>query len=260
MAESASYGAPSTVVETVLLPDLARTVNELKELQAAMQAALAARNEALLSAQQQTEAEAVDSPASLTTPVAEAVEWQRRYPALSNLGEKLAAMPETKTTAIDAAVAAYVLPRLVTTPQDLAAIRGIGPVFEQRLYRAGVGTFWEVATLDDAELHRMLALTDLQLKQVDLPSIREDARKLAVESNAVGLIWQGQPPDDFEPIEGIGPVFEQRLYDAGIRTYAALAAATPEQLAQIVKAPKPSQPDFAGWIEQARRLGEQSES
>ena len=61
-------------------------------------------------------------------------------------------------------------------------------------------------------------------------------------------------PDDFSRISGIGKVFAQRLYAANLRTYRSLAEAAPEELAIIVKAQKPLQPDFTGWIAQARRL------
>ena len=44
-------------------------------------------------------------------------------------------------------------------------------------------------------------------------------------------------PDDFRRIAGIGAVFQQRLYDAGITTYAALAGRSPEELAQILRWP-----------------------
>jgi predicted flap endonuclease-1-like 5' DNA nuclease/uncharacterized RDD family membrane protein YckC len=241
-----------------LLPDLLAAITELKEQQAALQSALQMALAAKADVSDPPTAPPADNgrePASSpAATIAAIAEWQHRYPALSDLGEALLALPENKTAAIDAAVAARVMPNVVNAPQDLAAIRGIGPVFEQRLYRAGIGAFWEVATLIDADLSRILALTDLQLKQIDLAALREDARRLAIESGTVGMIWQGDALDDFEPIEGIGPVFEQRLYDAGIRSYAALATSTPAELARIVKAPKPSQPDYASWIEQAARL------
>jgi predicted flap endonuclease-1-like 5' DNA nuclease/cytoskeletal protein CcmA (bactofilin family) len=44
-------------------------------------------------------------------------------------------------------------------------------------------------------------------------------------------------PDDFRRIAGIGAVFQQRLYDAGITTYAALADRSPEELAEILRWP-----------------------
>ncbi len=181
-----------------------------------------------------------------------------RSPAIAALERRLAVLPPAKLPAIDAAVAAGIMPRFVDTPQDLADIKGIGPTYEQRLYRAGIGAFWEVACLAADDLHAMLEITELQATQVDLPEIRADARRLAEESDSVGQIWDGQPPDDFEPIDGIGKVFEQRLYAAGIRTYRALAGASPEQLAEIVKAQKPLQPDYLSWIAQARSLLEKS--
>lgn len=44
-------------------------------------------------------------------------------------------------------------------------------------------------------------------------------------------------PDDFVPLRGIGPAFAERLHQAGIRTYAALARLTPEQVAERCQVP-----------------------
>ena len=41
--------------------------------------------------------------------------------------------------------------------------------------------------------------------------------------------------DDLTRIQGIGPVIERQLYDAGIVTYAQLAALSPEQIALLIK-------------------------
>jgi predicted flap endonuclease-1-like 5' DNA nuclease len=112
--------------------------------------------------------------------------------------------------------------------------------------------------LADDDLKTILKLNELQLLHIDLEAIRADARRLAEETGTVGQIWEGKAPDDFEPLEGIGKVFEQRLYDAGITTYAALAAATLEQLADIVQAKPPAQPDYESWVAQARRLVEEA--
>jgi|GEM_PF-496276 len=140
------------------------------------------------------------------------------------------------------------------TLQDLADVVHIGTVYEQRLYRAGVGTFWELAHVSDSDLARILKLTDLQKLTVDFDAVRADARRLAENSATIGRIWHGETPDDFEPIQGIGKVFEQRLYQAGIRTYRALAAAAPAQLADICQARKPLEPDYLSWIQQAQQL------
>ena len=107
-------------------------------------------------------------------------------------------------------------------PQDLEQVQGIGGVYEQRLYAVGVGTFWEVGMLPEAELSTILEVQDFQ--DVDLPAIKADAMRLAQETSTMGQMWDGTEPDDFEILEGIGTVLERRLYAAGICTYAALAA------------------------------------
>lgn len=185
---------------------------------------------------------------------AEATAWQQRAPAIVDLGQTLALMPETKLAAANSSAAAGSLPHLVSAPQDLAEVKGIGRTYEQRLYEAGIGSFWELAVCSDDDLKTILQLNELQLLHIDLDAIRAGARRLAEETGTVGMLWNGEAPDDFEPIDGIGKTFEQRLYDAGIRTYKALAAATPEQLADIVQAKKPLDPDYQSWIDQARVL------
>jgi predicted flap endonuclease-1-like 5' DNA nuclease len=135
-------------------------------------------------------------------------------------------------------------------------VAGIGAIYEQRLYNAGIGTYWELATLDDDTLRRILKLDKTRAATVDLSALRASARHLAEETETIGYVWNSEPVDDFEPIKGIGKVYEQRLYNAGIRTYAALANTTPEQLLEIVQARVPVPPDVASWIAQARKLAD----
>lgn len=182
--------------------------------------------------------------------------WQAKVPTLARFGQTLARLPSYKAAATDAAIGAMQLPAVTAACQDLATVNGIGATYEQRLYNAGVGTFWEVANLPDEDFLRMFNPTALQRAALDLAAIRVDANRLAVETGTVGLLWEGAPPDDFERIKGIGKVFEQRLYDAGIRTYRALASATADELAAVCqgKGNTPVRPDFAGWIAQAQKL------
>lgn len=146
------------------------------------------------------------------------------------------------------------MPEVTPQPQDLSAVAGVGAVYEQRLYNAGIGAYWELATLDDDALRRILKLDKARAATVDLNALRASARRLAEETGTIGYVWNGAPVDDFEPIKGIGKVYEQRLYNAGIRTYAALASATPEQLLEIVQARSPVPPDVKSWIAQAQEL------
>jgi len=59
--------------------------------------------------------------------------------------------------------------------------------------------------------------------------------------------------DDFTRVNGIGAVFQQRLNAAGVRTFAQLAAMTPEQIADIIGWPT-KRVEKAQIIEQAKNL------
>ena len=163
-------------------------------------------------------------------------------------------MSDFKAAATAAATELGVTVSTTASLQDMAEVKHIGATFEQRLYRAGVGTYWELANLTDDDLDLTLRLSDMQKLAISFDEVRTDAQRLAEETNSVGALWEGEAPDDFEPIPGIGKVFEQRLYNAGIRTYKDLANASAEQLASICKARKPLEPDYAGWIRQARKF------
>jgi predicted flap endonuclease-1-like 5' DNA nuclease len=180
-------------------------------------------------------------------------DWQAKMPSLVRLGQSLARLPAYKAAAADAAIAAGRFPAVTLDCQDLSLIDGIGETYEQRLYGAGVGTFWELASLSDAELRLILRLSELQMHATDFADIRLQARQLAVDTNSTGLLWDGDAPDDFSRIKGIGHIYEQRLYDAGIRTYRALAAAKAEDLAAIL-GPQVFQPQINQWIAQAQAL------
>jgi predicted flap endonuclease-1-like 5' DNA nuclease len=141
---------------------------------------------------------------------------------------------------------------LAACPEDLSKIKGIGSVYETKLYEAGIGSYWELAQTDEAELRRILEIKEFQ--KVDLAAFKADAQRLAEETLTVGRGWTGTAPDDFEELEGVGAVYEGRLYAAGICTFKTLSNATVEQLTEICKAPAFRTPDYAGWIAQAKVL------
>lgn len=165
------------------------------------------------------------------------------------------AAPEPQETAtMAAAVAASQAqgapPTVSECPQKLARIRGIGRVYEDKLYQAGIGSYWQVAITPEDQLADIFGIKDFQA--VDLAAIRAHARQLAEETGTVGRLWNGHQPDDLESLPGIGKTYEMRLYEAGICTWEKLAALTEEELAAIIKAPKMRQPDYAAWIAMAR--------
>lgn len=59
-------------------------------------------------------------------------------------------------------------------------------------------------------------------------------------------------PDNLTEIKGIGPTFARRLAEAGITTFAAVAAASPDYLREVTRATAIANPDE--WITQARAL------
>lgn len=139
---------------------------------------------------------------------------------------------------------------LVSCPQDLSAVAGIGSALEERLYIAGIGSYWELAETPAAELGVVLKTSDAD----ELSRIKSSAMQLAVQTNTLGRAWDGTPPDDFEVLAGIGEIFERRLYEAGICTYEALAAATLDRLQEICKAPDWNKPDYTAWVAKATEL------
>ncbi|MBE2240300.1 MAG: hypothetical protein IAE81_21115 [Caldilineaceae bacterium] len=218
-------------------------------------------------------ADDIESPPALRTAAglaqdAQAEEWRQRFvtetswhakaPALVTVGRALENLTPAKLAYADQAVQARVVPTVIAQPQDLSAVAGVGAIYEQRLYNAGIGTYFELASLEDDALRRILKLEKVRAAMTDLDAIRASARALAAEHDAAGYIWTGEAVDDFEPIKGIGKVYEQRLYNAGIRTYTALAQATPEDLLAACQSRSPVAPDVAGWISQAKKLAEKT--
>lgn len=61
-------------------------------------------------------------------------------------------------------------------------------------------------------------------------------------------------PADFRQIQGIGPVYAQRLHDAGITTFAQLAGQSPDRLREVTKLAKTRAAEAEDWIAAARRL------
>lgn len=60
--------------------------------------------------------------------------------------------------------------------------------------------------------------------------------------------------DDLTIINGIGPTFARRLQEAGITTFAALAAAQPDEVKQIARVADWQAVDPAQWIAAAQQM------
>lgn len=62
--------------------------------------------------------------------------------------------------------------------------------------------------------------------------------------------------DDLKVIKGIGVVFEEKLFEAGITTYGSLAGTSAEEIAAIIRPEDWQNYDFYDWIRQAAELAQ----
>jgi predicted flap endonuclease-1-like 5' DNA nuclease len=240
-------------------------VNELAAGQSTTEAMLQAKEQELIEAQAQVQtmqATIDDLTAQLQGVTAQVSDLETQAEAVApfeqaaDIGERLSKLPAIKQTAASAALILGKQPVLTPKVQALTNVAGIGSVRQQKLYNAGVGTFWELSNLDNDMLENLFSLSASRLQRVDFNETRASARQLADETDTVGLLWDGERVDDMEPIAGIGRVFEQRLYEAGLTTYESIAGTTPEHLAEVIHAPEFNQPDYGAWINDAKLLVE----
>jgi predicted flap endonuclease-1-like 5' DNA nuclease len=139
-------------------------------------------------------------------------------------------------------------------PDDLSKIKGIGDVYKQRLYHAGIYTWKQIAESDLDTLRR--ATSAYPSSNVDEWVVQ--AQKLMEKTGRDNAVYSGPPPDDLTKILGIGPVSAAGLYRAGICTYEQLASTPISDLAALFPiAVAGDQPDFAQWVARAAVLADE---
>ncbi len=164
------------------------------------------------------------------------------------------AAPEVKSVRQKWAGNADLTRRTQEYPDDLSKIKGIGDVYKQRLYRAGIYTWKQIAENDLETLRR--ATSAYPSSNVDEWLIQ--ARQLMEKYGRTNAVYSGPPPDDFTKILGIGPVSAAALYRAGICTYEQLASTPITDLAALFPiAVAGDQPDFAQWLTRSADLADE---
>lgn len=182
---------------------------------------------------------AVPAPAPIADRIVELGALRERIEELQGRSERLATtlVAERTTPAIEYPDGA----------DPLIAIEGIGPLYQQRLFDGGIRTYADLAAADPQRLRSMAEPNDLD---VDVGPWIDAARRL-------------QLPDRTDPlidINGIGPVYEHKLNEAGIKTFDQLAALTPERVLEIIKPERWQELKIDEWIAEARAFAEQVRS
>lgn len=127
----------------------------------------------------------------------------------------------------------------------LIDINGIGPVYQDRLYDAGIVTFEQLAALTPEQLRAMIKPADWQAPDF-LGWIAEARQRI------------GQPERDaLIDISGIGPVYERKLWSAGVVTFDQLAALSAERIEEIISPAAWQKIEPEAWIVEARTLAQQ---
>ena len=148
--------------------------------------------------------------------------------------------------------------------EDLTRIEGVGPKIQELFYAHGITSYAQLAQTSPADISAVLGSTFASHD----PSTWPDQAALAAAGEWDKLVaWQDQldggrdigasiqqPVEDLKLIEGIGPKVEELLYAAEITSYAALAAANPDQIRAILEREggMMTAMDPSTWPDQAR--------
>lgn len=126
--------------------------------------------------------------------------------------------------------------------------------------------YWQKSTaadegaldLLDAHARARAKIRDLQATATASLPKSEPASEEVEEPAPAAQVTVAPPavPDDLTQIKGIGPVYAQRLQEAGLATYAALAAASPQQVADVVGRKSWQAADPADWIAAAAQMAD----
>ena len=95
----------------------------------------------------------------------------------------------------------------------------------------------------------------LRQRDEELQELREQLSSARVQMEGLRddfEAYQRTHPDDMTVIKGIGPVYQWKLRDAGVNTYAQLAAADPDQLRRMLDVKEWQRVDIESWIAQTR--------
>jgi predicted flap endonuclease-1-like 5' DNA nuclease len=151
-----------------------------------------------------------------------------------------AKVPEVEAPAPPAKKAAPAKP---AEPDDLKLIEGIGPKVDEALNASGISTFAQLAVMTPAEVEKIVKV-EHKVRIIGSVSTWVRQAKLAADGDVTALddlkkrIKSGYLYDDLTEIEGIGPKAQDALYEARIRSFDDLAAASVKDIEKALKKAK----------------------
>jgi predicted flap endonuclease-1-like 5' DNA nuclease len=123
----------------------------------------------------------------------------------------------------------------------------IGEAYQRRLYGAGIFSFEELAALSPARLHEIIGVDGLDYELV-LREAAKAARGEAISDAGGSGRRRRRQRDSLERINGIGVVYQRKLFAAGIDTFEDLIAAGPDKLYEVLEADL----EYGPWITEAQ--------
>jgi predicted flap endonuclease-1-like 5' DNA nuclease len=123
----------------------------------------------------------------------------------------------------------------------------IGEAYQRRLYGAGIFSFEELATLTPARLHEIIGVDGLDYELV-LREAAKAARGEAISDAGGSGRRRRRQRDSLERINGIGVVYQRKLFAAGIDTFEDLITAGPDKLYEVLEADL----EYGPWITEAQ--------
>ena len=121
----------------------------------------------------------------------------------------------------------------------------IGEAYQRRLYGAGIFSFEELAALTPARLHEIIGVDGLDYELV-LREAAKAARGEAISDSGGRRRRRGR--DSLERINGIGVVYQRKLFAAGIETFEDLIAAGADKLYEMLEADL----EYGPWVTEAQ--------
>jgi predicted flap endonuclease-1-like 5' DNA nuclease len=140
---------------------------------------------------------------------------------------------------------------------DLTILAGVDAATADILRAAGITTFAQLAELTPDELTHILGDAGETVAGGHIAALLQQAQ-LAADKNWPGLMdfatSLAAEPDDLVILDGVGPKIDATLKAAGIRTFAQMAAMTPEELRAVISGAGVSAvgSSIETWPQQAR--------